>query len=101
MATEKQGWSRENFSRRKYTVAGEDLDKAKRIELHVIIDGKRVVQMQAREPGLLAFVSKPDEQGFDIEVIEPTGPKINFTDRAVPEESAEPVADWQFKALGM
>jgi hypothetical protein len=80
-------------------VEGEALDKARRIELHVLVDGKPLVRMQAREPGLLAFVSKPNEQGFDIEVVQPD--KVRFTDeRTHTGMMTEPVEKWQLRALG-
>lgn len=86
------------FSRRRYQVEGPELDRAKKIELVVMIDGRVVVQVQAREPGLLAFVSRPDAQGFDIDIVEPVGRR--FVDRMLPSET-EPVADWQLAALGL
>ena len=87
------------FSRRKYTVEGEDLDKAKKIELIVKVDGKQIIHVQAREPGMVAFISRPLDQGFDIDMVE-VDKKLYF-DAAVPEVSKEAVADWQFKALGI
>jgi len=87
------------FSRRRYVVEGEDLDKARKIELILRVDGKQIIHVQAREPGLVAFVSKPMDQGFEIDLVE-VGKKI-YLDAAVPEISKDPVADWQFKALGI
>lgn len=84
------------YRRRRYQVAGDDLDRAKRIELQVVVDGKVIVQVQAREPGMLAFVSREREQGFDIDIVEPVG--RGFVDRIAPSE-IEPVADWQLRAL--
>lgn len=89
----------DQFNRRRYVVEGDSLDRAKRIELIVRVDGKTLVQVQAREPGLLAFVSKPSDQGFEIDIIEATGRR--YTDQAVPEGPTEPVADWQYEALGL
>jgi hypothetical protein len=87
------------FARRRYVVEGDDLDKAKKIELIVKVDGKQLVHVQAREPGLVAFVSKPLEQGFEVDIVEVD--KRHYFDRAVPEVSAEGVADWQFAAMGI
>ena len=92
-------WDRTRFSRRRYTVEGDDLDKAKRIEVIVKLDGRTLVHMQAREPGILAVISRPKEQGFDIDVIEPRG--VQFSDQAVAPQGQEAVADWQFEALGL
>lgn len=88
----------EHFRRRLYTVEGDDLDKAKKIQLVVLVDGKPLVQMEAREPGLLAFVSRPDRQGFDIEAVEVSGPR--YTDVRLPEAVGQPLP-WQLDALGV
>jgi hypothetical protein len=93
------GWTPDKFSRRRYVVEGDTLDKAKRIELIVKVDGKPVVQMQAREPGMLAFVSKPADQGFEIDVVEAVGKR--YIDHMAPGDPPEAVADWQYEALGM
>ncbi len=95
-----QKWLKEMFQRKRYTVEGDTLDKARSIQLYVVVDDKVMVNMQAREPGILAFVSKPEEQGFDIEVIEAS--QVAFTDRALPEfEGPEALADWQAEALDL
>ena len=91
-------WSRERFSRRRYTVESDSLDKAKLIEVIVKVDGKVMVHMQAREPGMIAFVSKPNDQGFEIDVVEAVGKR--YVDQMVPSEMAA-VADWQFEAMGI
>lgn len=93
------GWTRERFNRRKYVVEGDTLDKAKKIELIVKVDGKVLVHMQAREPGMLAFISKPTEQGFELDVVEATGKR--YTDHASIANPAEEVEEWQFEALGL
>lgn len=92
-------WTRDRFNRRRYIVEGDTLDKAKRIELIVKVDGKVLVQMQAREPGMLAFVSKPSDQGFELDVVEATGRR--YTDHSTIGNPPEPVADWQFEAMGI
>lgn len=91
-------WKPEQFNRRVYTIEGDDLDTARRIEVIVKVDGKTLVRVQAREPGILAVVSKPDEQGVNIEIVEPGG--VRFTDVAVPETTAA-LQDWQLIALGL
>ncbi len=92
------GWTREKFSRRRYTVEGKGLDEAKRIEIIVKVDGKVHVHVQAREPGLVAFVSRPKDQGFDIELVEAKAGR--YVDRMAPSD-LEGVAEWQFEALGI
>jgi len=91
-------WTADNFSRRRYTVEGDDLDKAKRITVTIHVDGKKVVEMQAREPGIVAIVSRPAEQGFDLEIVEPG--KGRFIDyQMMTGQKLEPVAPWQLDAL--
>ena len=92
-------WDRTRFNRRRYVVEGDTLDKARRIELLVKVDGKTLIHMQAREPGILAFVSKPADQGFEIDVVEATGAR--FTDFAAVDNTTEQVEEWQYEALGM
>ena len=93
-------WSDADFHRRHYIVESPDLDKAKRIELRIIVDGKVMVQTQAREPGIMAFVSKPKDNGFEIEIVEAGGAR--YTDIRTPAGGqSEPLAPWQKEALGL
>jgi hypothetical protein len=93
-------WTPEDFNRRSYYVESPALDKAKRVELKVIVDGKVYVHTMAREPGIVGFVSKPDEQGFHIEIVEATG--VRYTEHVRPDGgSTPPVADWQKAALDL
>lgn len=89
-------WKPGMFSRRGYSVRDDKLDSARRIEVIVRVDGQTMVQVQAREPGLIAFVSRPDEPGFDIEVVEASGSR--FTDVKVPASKGVPLP-WQRDAL--
>lgn len=91
-------WQAEDFGRRSYYVAGPDLDKARRIEVIVRVDGQNVIQVQAREPGLVAVISRPDKQGIDIEMVEPGGQR--YTDIRVPKEGGETPL-WALAALGI
>jgi hypothetical protein len=91
-------WNESDFHRRHYQVESPVLDDARRIEVKIIVDGKLWVHMQAREPGLMAFVSRADAQGFDIEVVEAKG--VRFTDHRTPAgEMTPPLAQWQKDAL--
>ena len=92
-------WTADMFSRRRYVVEGDDLDKAKRIEVIVKINGKTYVHVAAREPGLIAMVSKPDDQGFEIDMVEPT--KGAFIDVKVPGDKSNNIEPWQLAALGL
>jgi len=97
-------WTRDDFTRRQYTVkqseAGE-LDNARRIEVTVKIDGRSYLNIQLREPGMLALVSKPKEDGFDVEILTPDGGK-RFTDLRLPSGAhTPPVEPWQWDALNL
>ncbi len=92
-------WTPKQFNRRRYVVEGDDLEKARKIELKVIVDGKTLVHVQAREPGMLAFVSKPAEQGFEIDIVEATG--VRYVDARLPSATDDKVAPWQFDAMGI
>ena len=96
------GFQIEHFTRRRYTVEGGDLDKAKRIGLVITVDGRKIIEMQAREPGIVAVVSRPTEQGFDIEIVECDRDKVGvrYTDYRFPDGAhTESVAEWQQLAL--
>lgn len=102
MDEEKRKFERGHFTRRRYVVGGEDLDKAHRIGIVVLLDGKKLIEMQAREPGIIAVVSKPNAQGFDIEIVEVDGSQfgVRYTDYRMPNGTfTEPVAEWQQLAL--
>jgi hypothetical protein len=94
-------WSPSQFGRRQYTIEGDDLDKASKIRVVVYIDNQKIVDVQAREPGILAVVSKPDEQGMDVEIVEPGGAR--FVDYKLPSgEQVTPSPEaWQLDALGL
>jgi len=88
----------DQYNRRRYTVEGGDLEQAKLIRITIELDGKKYVQVQAREPGMIAFVSRPDEQGFDVEIVEASGRR--HTDRMLPDGgTSEALAPWQIDAL--
>jgi len=94
-------WVPRDFSRRSYGIEDTKLDSAKRISVTVKVDGKVVADVQLREPGMVAVVSRPDDQGFDIELVEPGG--VRFTDFSTPdgERRTLAVTDWQLEALGL
>lgn len=93
-------WTRAYFQRRRYVVGGEGLDKAKTIELIVKVDGRSIAHVVAREPGIVSIVSKPDEQGFDVDIVELRA--FRYPDQIVPTQDASlEVAAWQFEALGL
>lgn len=92
-------WKRSDFTRRHYQVEGEDLDRAKRIEIIIKLDGKDIVRLEAREPGIVAFVSVPGEQGFHIELVERQ--PFRYTDiRTLEGLTTESLLPWQLEAMG-
>jgi len=93
-------WTDKDFHRRHYIVESPALDQARRIEVKVIVDGKLMVHAMAREPGIIGFVSRPNDAGFDIEIVEAKGKR--YTDWRTPTgELNEALADWQKTALGL
>ena len=89
-------WQAEDFERRHYTIEGSALDEARKVRLMVTVDGKTLVDVTGMEPGIVAFVSKPTDQGFDIELV--SGGAL--AKRIVPAgEQMWPVSDWQKAAL--
>ncbi len=99
-------WEASDFGRRGYYISDDPSDKgkgelenAKRIAVIVTIDGKKYASLQAREPGMIAIVSRPDEEGIRIEVVSPEG--VRFTDVMTPEGIREQETEpWQKEALG-
>lgn len=89
-----------DFNRRTYDVDDPALEKAKRIEVIVKVDGKTMVHAQAREPGIIAFVSRPQDPGFRIEVVQPGGRR--FTDTMMPADMRDDeIKAWHVEALGL
>lgn len=89
-------WREEDFHRRHYTIQGELEDK--RIEVSVKVGGKTMVQVELREPGVLAIVSRPEEEGIDVEIVGPGG--VRYTDVRLPSgQSTPPLTPWLRDAL--
>jgi hypothetical protein len=95
---EQPKWTPDKFGRRVYTIEGDALDSAKRIRLRIEVDGKQICDMQIREPGIMAIISRPSEQGIDLEIIEPGGAR--FTDVETPDgRRTLPLEAWQIEQL--
>lgn len=95
-------WTVDDFQARRYQVSqdqkNKELDKAQRIELSVKIDGRQFINMQLREPGMIAVVSRPDDpDGFNVEVVEPS--RSQFIDLRVPDTREVVLAEWHQLAL--
>ena len=100
-----QEWQASDFVRRAYYIDDEPgtkgtLEGAKRLEVVFLIDGKRYAQLQLREPGMLAIVSKPDETGIWLERIEYG--KVRYTDRMSKDDvEVQQLRPWQIEILGL
>lgn len=90
-------WNPKDFSRRGYDMQSEDFDKA-RIEVIVRVNGRQFLQVQMREPGMIALVSRPDDEGIQLEMVEAR--QNVHTDMRLPSGSmTPPLAKWQTDAL--
>lgn len=90
-------WNEKDFSRRAYDMQSEDFEDA-RIEVIVRVNGRQFMQVQMREPGMIALVSRPDDEGIQLEMIEPRAGL--FTDIRLPSGAMSPgVTKWQQLAL--
>lgn len=95
---ETETWTADHFSRRDYTIEGDVLDKAKRIRVQVLVDGVKQIDFQLREPGILAIVSRPDEQGITVELVEPVAQRATDMDDEEAAKRRMP-RPWQIDAL--
>lgn len=102
-------WERADFSRRQYAARqskDKEFDKAKRIGVKISIDGKTLFDLQLREPGMIALISRPDDpDGFSVEIVQPgsepgLGPR--YTDYRLPGGSQTPLMEeWMYEVLGL
>jgi hypothetical protein len=88
-------WSQKDFSRRSYAVEGGDLGKGK-LEVLVRLAGKTLMQLELREPGMVAIISHPSEEGVRAELVAPGGRREA---PGGPEQMA--LLEWQAEALGV
>lgn len=89
------------FGRRAYQVR--DTSDAKvgdlRVRVIVEINGKREIDVQGRNPGLIAILTKPDSPKLiEVEMVEDGGKK--HTDIRQPPGAGDPLP-WQRAALGL
>ncbi len=95
-----ESWKLKDFGRRAYYLKDEEDYKDRRLEIVFKVDGKQIAQLQAREPGMVAMVSRPDEEGIRLEVISPGG--VRYTDVLTPEGVEEQaLMPWHKEALGV
>lgn len=93
-------WKTSDLGRRAYYLEPDGSFEGKRVEVLITVEGKTLARLQLREPGMVALVSKPDEEGIWLEVVSPGG--IRYTDHQTPETVAEQqLPKWQADALGV
>lgn len=92
-------WEPGDFNRRSYMYDQEngELDRARRVSVQVKVDNRTLIDIQLREPGILALISRPDEDGIRLEVVEPGGRR--FVDVAVIEAIDTTILPWQQQLL--
>lgn len=91
-------WKPEHFHQRTYTYEDDKLDSAKRISVEVKVNGRTTMELQAREPGILAIISRPDEEGIDVAIVEAGG--VRYTDYRTPSgDHVEELQRWAIDAL--
>lgn len=90
-------WEPSDFSRRDYTISGPSLDRAKSIRVQVIVDGQKQIDFALQEPGMVCLVSRPDEQGITVELVEPVAQRVTDQDERPGQRRAP--RDWQLAAL--
>lgn len=98
---ESEDWRPEHFAQRVYAAQGPALNEQSSIRLLVQVDGQTVANFEAREPGMLAFVSRPDDNGFAIVMIEPTGQRLTDYPNTLGQYTTPPPPDWALEALGL
>lgn len=105
-----KAWTRDDFNRRQYKVVqseDKELDKARRIGLKLTIDGRVFLDLQLREPGIFAIVSRPDdEEGFVVEIVgRNTKPGMGYrhSDLRAPNGGSIvlKIDEWMWKVLGL
>lgn len=99
MADENTEWEARDLGRKAYYVDGEELNSGQ-VEILVMINGKKFAQLAFGEPGLVAIVSRPNENGIHIESVRPGG--VRYTDVKTPQAVTEQtILPWQKEALGV
>lgn len=90
-------WTAEMFRQGEHYFEDPTLDSAKRITVEVKAGGRQLAHVQAREPGILAIVSRPDEQGIAIVMVEAGG--VRYVDTRNGVERTQPIEPWAAELL--
>lgn len=92
-------WTPDRFQQGEIYYEDPVLDDASRIVIEVKIPGKTLMRVQAREPGILAIVSRPDQQGIAIVMVEVGGERYVDTNNGITKTHQ---ADrWALEALSV
>lgn len=92
-------WKPEHFKQGSYTLKDPSLDTAKRITVEVKVDGRRIINVQGREPGILAIVSKPDDDDISVVMVEAGGVRYVDTQNGIARTNQ--AERWALEALGL
>lgn len=96
-----ENWEPGDFNRRWYHYGQDpkqrELDRARRVSFKVAVDGKTLIDMELREPGLVALISRPDDDGFEIQIVEPGGKRFHDVAAVVASETS--ILPWQQQLL--
>lgn len=82
------------FHRRHLSIA----KKPSLVEMMVFVDGNQMVAVNSKKASLMAFVSRPEDDGFNVEIVEDG--MAPFTDISRPEDEPETPRRWQLDATG-
>lgn len=93
-------WTDKHFRQRAITVSGPGLANAQSIEVILRVDGKTVAHLQAREPGMVAVVSRAVDEDIAVVVVQPMG--VAYTDADMPGDGHPQAPErWVLEALGL
>lgn len=99
MSADNEEWESKDLVRKAYYVEGDDLNDGQ-VEVIVRVKGKLFAQLSFGEPGLVAIVSRPNENGIHIESVRPGG--VRYTDVKTPNAvTDQQILPWQKEALGV
>lgn len=100
MAEDQQpAWTPDKFQQGEIYYEDPSLDNASRIVVEVKIPGRTLMRVQAREPGILAIVSRPDQQGISVVQVEVGGERYVDTNNGITK--THEAERWALEVLGV
>jgi hypothetical protein len=93
-------WKRSDFQRRRVEVKDSALADARRIEIAIIVDGKQLVRVGAREPGLVACYSTQDDS-LVIDIVEAAHGQYRDVIDLPGARGGEPIDEWHAVLMGI